>query len=90
VLHSGMHWWLLKLWFHTSTICEDFTYTKERKMQVTQASPPLPSPIKRIFYMSSEGTNLLHEVHIQIPCNVCSADFFTRSLIDILCCGFHF
>jgi 2-phospho-L-lactate transferase/gluconeogenesis factor (CofD/UPF0052 family) len=31
-------------------------------MQVMQASPPLPSPIKRIFYMSSEGTNLLHEV----------------------------
>jgi hypothetical protein len=85
-----MHWWLLKLWFYTSTICEDFTYTKVRKMQVMQASPPLPSPIKRIFYMSSEGTNLLHEVHIQIPCNVCSADFFTRSLIDILCCGFHF
>lgn len=66
VLHSGMHWWLLKLWFHTSTICEDFTYTKVRKMQVMQASPPLPSPIKHIFYMSSEGTNLLHEVHIQI------------------------
>jgi len=30
--------------------------------KVMQASPPLPSPIKRIFYMSSEGTNLLHEV----------------------------
>ncbi|CAK9192459.1 unnamed protein product [Sphagnum troendelagicum] len=29
---------------------------------VNKASPPLPSPIKRIFYMSSEGTNLLHEV----------------------------
>jgi hypothetical protein len=31
VLHSGMHWWLLKLWFHTSTICEDFTYTKSKE-----------------------------------------------------------
>jgi hypothetical protein len=27
-----------------------------------QGSPALPSPIKRIFYMSSEGTNLHHEV----------------------------
>ncbi len=30
-----------------------------------QGSPPLPSPIKRIFYMSSEGTNLHHEVGMQ-------------------------
>jgi 2-phospho-L-lactate transferase/gluconeogenesis factor (CofD/UPF0052 family) len=29
---------------------------------MVQGSPPLPSPIKRIFYMSSEGTNLHHEV----------------------------
>jgi hypothetical protein len=30
-----------------------------------QGSPSLPSPIKRIFYMSSEGTNLHHEVGMQ-------------------------
>lgn len=30
--------------------------------KMVQGSPPLPSPIKRIFYMSSEGTNLHHEV----------------------------
>ncbi|CAI5461799.1 unnamed protein product [Closterium sp. Yama58-4] len=28
----------------------------------SDASPPLPAPIRRVFYMSSEGTNLLHEV----------------------------
>ncbi|KAJ7560528.1 hypothetical protein O6H91_04G133800 [Diphasiastrum complanatum] len=30
--------------------------------KIMHASLPLCSPIKRIFYMSSEGTNLLHEV----------------------------
>ncbi len=34
-------------------------------VQMMQSSPPLPSPIKRIFYMSSEGTNLHHEVGMQ-------------------------
>ncbi|CAI5509269.1 unnamed protein product [Closterium sp. Naga37s-1] len=28
----------------------------------SDTSPPLPAPIRRVFYMSSEGTNLLHEV----------------------------
>jgi hypothetical protein len=32
---------------------------------MVQGTPPLPSPIKRIFYMSSEGTNLHHEVSMQ-------------------------
>ncbi|CAI5987404.1 unnamed protein product [Closterium sp. NIES-64] len=31
-------------------------------LQSSDASPPLPAPIRRVFYMSSEGTNLLHEV----------------------------
>jgi hypothetical protein len=35
-------------------------------VQMMQGSPPLPSPIKRIFYMSSEGTNLHHEVGMQL------------------------
>jgi len=30
--------------------------------QAHQSSPPLPAPILRVFYMSSDGTNLLHEV----------------------------
>lgn len=32
------------------------------RTSVTKASSPLPSPIKRIFYMSSEGSNIFHEV----------------------------
>lgn len=32
------------------------------RTSVTKASSPLPSPIKRIFYMSSEGNNIFHEV----------------------------
>ncbi|CAI5536798.1 unnamed protein product [Closterium sp. Naga37s-1] len=34
-------------------------------LQSCDASPPLPAPIRSVFYMSSEGTNLLHEV---FPC----------------------
>ncbi|CAI5489624.1 unnamed protein product [Closterium sp. Naga37s-1] len=30
-------------------------------LQSSDASPPLPAPIRHVFYMSSEGTNLLHE-----------------------------
>jgi 2-phospho-L-lactate transferase/gluconeogenesis factor (CofD/UPF0052 family) len=32
------------------------------RTSVIKASSPLPSPIKRIFYISSEGNNIFHEV----------------------------
>lgn len=32
------------------------------RTSVVKTSSPLPSPIKRIFYMSSEGNNIFHEV----------------------------
>ncbi|GAQ87741.1 maternal effect embryo arrest 18 [Klebsormidium nitens] len=34
------------------------------------ACPPLPSPIKRVFYMSTEGTHLLQEVFPKVNPNV--------------------
>lgn len=61
-------------WYLVNWELGDFLCT----VQVMYASPPLPSPIKRIFYMSSEGTNFLHEVwahlfaaDLQCPISVC-------------------
>jgi hypothetical protein len=51
------------------------------------ACPPLPAPIKRVFYMSTEGTHLLQEVgflHRSIPRSVESSAVYSSFLRYII------
>ena len=42
-----------------------FTWILASHGQVNSLVPALPSRIKRVFYMPSEGQNLLHEVNVK-------------------------
>lgn len=67
-------------------------YLTLRKFQLQSNSsvPTLPSKIKRVFYMSSEGSNLLHEV-IMLCLVMCvpsfsSSCFYLYLLIQLSIC----
>lgn len=52
-------------------------------LQGNSSAPALPTRIKRVFYMSSEGCNLLHEVNdLIIMCTILTYFYYATFSIN--------